>query len=393
MNRTIIIQVVLFIATFITTTLAGTEWVYGKSILVSGYTWDDFLLGLPYSLTLLGILSVHEFGHYFTAKANKINSSLPYYIPLPPLPFLFGTMGAVIRLRSKIYSLKQNFDVGLAGPLAGFILAFILLWYGFATLPPIDYVFQFHPEYEQYGSAFEDHVYQEPKPNVVDVVIGKNLLWMFFETFVADPERAPNPHEIMHYPVLFAGFLSLVFTVLNLMPFGQLDGGHIVYGLFGYRRHRIIASGLFILFMAYSGLGIIAPGMPLEDILLRFIFYGLFLYLAFTGLLLPLKDTIMITLLVIAAQLGFSWTFPGVQGYQGWLLFGFIAGRVIKIPHPKVELEEPLDLKRKALGWLMLIIFVISFSPRPILVTMTPGESTPEPSGNMVMIQPASSIK
>jgi Zn-dependent protease len=156
-TKRIIIQITLFIATFISTTIAGVEWAYNKSIYMmdengigfnSSYSWSDFYDGLQFSVPLLLILTVHEFGHYFTAMYHKVKASLPYYIPIPPIPFLplsIGTMGAVIRLRSKPTSNLQNFDIGLAGPLAGFIVAVMVMIYGFSTLPPAEYVFQFHP--------------------------------------------------------------------------------------------------------------------------------------------------------------------------------------------------------------------------------------------------------
>src|SRR5688572_17568866 len=172
----------LFAVTFVTTTLAGAEWVYGKSILMPGYTMNDFLSGLSYSIPFLLILTVHEFGHYFTAAYNKIKASLPYYIPLPPLPLMLGTLGALIRIRSRIHSTQQNFDIGIAGPLAGFVVALALLYYGFATLPPPEYIYQFHPEYEQYGLDYADHVYTPEvlqQEGVIDIVIGKNLLFLF----------------------------------------------------------------------------------------------------------------------------------------------------------------------------------------------------------------------
>src|SRR5213083_1228022 len=87
----------LFVVTFITTTLAGAEWVYGRSILVPGYSLNDFVSGMAYSVPFLLVLAVHEFGHYFVAVYNKVKTSLPYFIPLPPLPLMFGTLGALIR--------------------------------------------------------------------------------------------------------------------------------------------------------------------------------------------------------------------------------------------------------------------------------------------------------
>ena len=157
-TRRILLQILLFIVTFITTTLAGAEWTHGRSIFMEDFGWNDFVGGMEYSIPFLLILTVHEFGHYFTAIYYNIKSSLPYYIPFPPLPFSIGTMGALIRLRSKVPSKVQNFDIGIAGPLAGFAMAIIILFYGFTHLPSADYIFQIHPEYKSYGANYAEHV-------------------------------------------------------------------------------------------------------------------------------------------------------------------------------------------------------------------------------------------
>lgn len=368
-QKRVLLQLGLFITTFITTTIAGAEWTYGRSIYAPDYTWSDFFSGLEFSVSFLLILTVHEFGHYFVTRYHKIKVTLPYYIPMPPLPYSIGTLGAVIRIREKIFSKKQNFDFGLAGPLAGFVTALIVLFYGFSTLPEPEYIFQIHPEYKQYGLNYADHVYQNQKESIIDVMIGKNLLFLFFENYVADPARVPNPHEIMHYPYLFAGFLSLVFTFLNLLPIGQLDGGHVVYGLFGYKTHRIIASVVFVAFLFYAGIGVVTPRDPVKD-LIYWIPGGIaFLYFALSGLGLPSRDTFMYALLMFAALFVLSWLYPTLQGYSPWLLFAFLIGRFIGIPYPPSEIEEPLDTKRIVLGWLALVIFVICFSPAPLLMT------------------------
>lgn len=363
----IVFQIVLFIATFITTTIAGAEWTYGKSVYIE-FTWADFLSGMHFSVPFLLILTVHEFGHYFTAMYHKVKSSLPYYIPVPPIPFSIGTLGAVIRLRSRVPSTIQNFDIGIAGPLAGFVMALVVLFYGFLTLPPPEWIFEIHPEYAQYGLTYADRVYANQAENILDVTIGKNLLFLLFENFVADPARMPNPHELMHYPYLFAGFLALVFTSLNLLPIGQLDGGHVLYGLVGYKTHRIVASVFFIGFMFYAGLGseYIHASMPIQELQFSIPIYILFLYFCFTGLKLPVRDTIMYTALVFGAQYVLSVLYPTVQGFSGWLLFGFILGRFLGIQHPRTEIEEPLDENRKILGWIALIVFILCFTPNPI---------------------------
>lgn len=374
-QKRILLQILLFVTTFFTTTLAGAEWCYGKLFISifpffynPEFTWADFALGMQFSIPFLLILTVHEFGHYFTALYHKIKSSLPYYIPFPPLFLSLGTMGAVIRLRSKVPSTRKNFDIGIAGPLAGFVMALAILYYGFATLPPAEHIFTIHPEYKQYGLDYAQHVYNPKDTASLNVSLGKNLLFVLLERTVADPARIPNVHEMMHYPFLFAGFLALVFTSLNLLPIGQLDGGHVLYGFVGFKRHRIVASVFFVAFIFYAGLGfdLIRPSNPPQELILYIPLYGLFLYSCFLGLGLPRRDTIMYSVVVFALQYLIMFLFPTVTGYSGWLLFGFLIGRFVGIPHPPTELEQPLDTKRQILGWIALLIFIVSFTPQPI---------------------------
>jgi len=370
--RKILLHSGLFILTFVTTTLAGAEWVYGKSIWIPGFSWVDFRAGMSYSVPFLLILSVHEFGHYFTAVYYRIRTTLPYYLPLPPLPFMIGTLGAVIRLKSPVSSKLQTFDVGIAGPLAGFVATIGVLWYGFATLPPAEHIYLFHPEYETYGLNYAAHVYAEDfmSKGGADVVMGRNLVFLFFEQFVGDPSRIPNIHEIMHYPYLFAGFLALVFTSINLLPIGQLDGGHVIYGLFGFHGHRQIATVIFLVFVFYAGLGSLTYLGPQSDPFWYIPLYLGFLYLTLTGLRMSWQDTLMYAVIIFAGQFLLAWLIPGIKGYSGWMLFVFIIGRFIGVQHPPCLLEEPLDSRRQWLGWLALLVFVISFTPVPIEVTV-----------------------
>ena len=358
----------LFIVTFITTTLAGAEWTHGKSILVAGFTWDDFYSGLPYSICFLSILTAHEFGHYFTALYNRVRTTLPYYIPLPPFPMMFGTLGALIRIKQRISSTQQNFDIGIAGPLAGFVFAVGFLWYGFTHLPPPEYIFEVHPEYEQYGLDYANYVYQTGflKAGTLDVYLGKNLLYWLFETYVGDPTRIPNVHEIIHYPFLFAGFLSLIFTSINLLPIGQLDGGHVLYGLVGYQWHRRIASIIFMAFLFYAGLGFVHPADGFDVLVYKIPLFIGFLFMAMKGLQLNTRDTIMYALALFAVQYGIVSLFPHVRGYSGWLLFAFLIGRFVGIQHPPSDIEEKLSPARVILGWLALLIFVLCFTPNPL---------------------------
>ncbi|RAV98057.1 site-2 protease family protein [Pseudochryseolinea flava] len=380
-TKTILVQIFLFLFTFVSTTLAGAEWAYSKSIysytkeaglgINTNFSWADFCLGMNFSIPFLLILTVHEFGHYFTALAYKVKSSLPYYLPVPPIPGLpsFGTLGAVIRIRERVRTNVQNFDIGLAGPLAGFIVALIVITYGFLTLPPPEYIFQFHPEYKQYGLDYASHVYTpeyiEGK-QIFDIKFGDNLLFYFFKHVVADPARVPNPHELMHYPVLMAGLLSLLFTSINLFPIGQLDGGHITYGLFGEKKHRLIATVTFVSLIFFAGLGSVKPTDSFDELQWSVPLTLLFYYFCFGALKTTTENTVMITLLVFAIQLVIGWLAPQITGYSGGMLFLFLIARVIGLYHPPSEIEQPLNRTRVILGWISLIIFVISFTPYPI---------------------------
>ncbi|HEY3404422.1 MAG TPA: site-2 protease family protein [Ohtaekwangia sp.] len=372
-QRQVLLQTGLFIATFISTTLAGVFWNSGKLALLQGCTWSEFVDGMEYSIPFLLILTVHELGHYFTARHYKIHTSLPYYIPFPPLLLPpIGTLGAVIRIRERVKSTIQQFDIGLAGPLAGFIVALFITAYGFATLPPADYVFRFHPEYEQYGLNYAEHVYSEEymkEHEALDLQIGSNLLFEIFGYFVSDKQRIPNPHEMMHYPVLMAGFFALLFTALNLLPMGQLDGGHITYGLFGSKWHRIIATSFFTLVFFYSGLGMLSPLQDQNTLLTGIPLTIGFYYFCFRALSSDMQNRIMYALVLFAVQFILAWVLPQVKGYPGWFLFGFVVSRFIGIQHPGSEIEVPLDAKRIILGWIALLIFVLCVSPAPFIMS------------------------
>lgn len=367
-TRRIITQITLFVVTFFTTTHAGEEWTHGRSIWMEGYTLSDFLNGLYYSVPFLLILSVHEFGHYLTAVKHKVKTSLPYYIPFPPIPFSIGTMGAIIRIKERVKTTIQHFDIGIAGPLAGFILAIGFIWYGFANLPTKDYIFEIHPEYEQYGLDYEKEVYNQSSDSIVNIRLGQNLTYLFFENYVADPSRVPDHREMIHYPFLFAGFLALFFTALNLLPVGQLDGGHVLYGLFGKKRHGQIARVIFLLFLFYAGLGYLNPYEPAEDLILYAPLYILFLYFTMSRMFPSVQQTLMVAMIIFTAQFITTWMFPKIEGYAGWLLFAFLVGRVIGVYHPGALVEQRLNTTRKILGWIALIIFIISFSPQPLIL-------------------------
>jgi len=363
-------KILLFVITFITTTLAGSEWITSKFIFYSpDYSWSDFVAGMEYSILFLFILTVHEFGHFFTAKYHKVEVTLPNYIPMW-LGFIgsvsFGTFGALIRIIGPIRSRKQFFDIGIAGPIAGFIAALGVLFYGFTNLPEPEYIFEIHPEYEQYGLDYANHVYDDEE--IVSLSLGNNLLFSWFEKYVADPDRLPNHKEIIHYPYLFAGFLALFFTALNLIPIGQLDGGHVIYGLFGAKNHFYIAFGLYMIFTFMAGLGLITAGIPISSMLLYSVFYIGFLFMSFRGLGFDKSTTWMIAVGMFAAQYLTTYLFPSITGFSGYLLFVFLLGRFIGVKHPIASDDRSLSTGRKVLGWLCLIIFIICFSFEPLIL-------------------------
>lgn len=367
-TRTYLIHASLFVATFFTTTWMGGEWTYGRSVFFNDdYTWADFWSGLEFSIPFLLFLTAHEFGHYFTAIYHRVKTSLPYYIPFIPFWPSIGTMGAVIRIKEQVKSKKQHFDIGIAGPIAGFIVALGLLAYGFTHLPPQEYIYEIHPEYA--ASGFDYDQYLMESDSFPKLTIGKNLTFLFFEKYVAsDPSLVPHVNELMHYPYLFSGLLALLFTALNLMPIGQLDGGHVIYGLFGVKKHGMISGVFFVIFITYSGFGLVTPYDSKGQLLYAIPLYVGFLYILLRALKQSSRDTLMIALIVFTFQFLGVMLFPKVQGYSPWLFFIFIISRLVGVQHPPSQVEEELDLKRKILGWIALLIFVLSVSPQPFLL-------------------------
>ena len=171
------------------------------------------LEGIPFSLTLLTILLAHEMGHYFASRFYGIDASLPYFLPAPsPLPI--GTLGAFIRIRSPIYTLRALFDVGIAGPLAGFVMLLPVLIIGVAR------------------SRVVTTQYQEG-----DLIFGAPAILQLLERIFFPGAK---PAEIMLHPVARAAWAGMLATALNLFPIGQLDGGHILYAFAG-RRHKLLS--------------------------------------------------------------------------------------------------------------------------------------------------------
>ncbi|MBN1447357.1 MAG: site-2 protease family protein [Bacteroidetes bacterium] len=289
-------------------------------------------IGIPYAVAALFILGCHEFGHYFAAKHHRVRVTLPYFIPLPPLPqFInFGTLGAVIRTRQQIPNRTALFDIGIAGPLAGFVASIIVLIYGFMTLPGHDFLLAIHPDYD-----FSTGMAASAEPGY-SLTFGRTLLYGFMEQVFSRPGAyVPPMTEMYHYPFLITGWFGLLVTALNLLPAGQLDGGHITYAMFGKTQHLVGRITLVVL-ISLGGIGIFPAIMELAG-------FG-------------------------AAGVAFMEAFGSFEAWfwPGWLFWALLIGVVVKVRHPEVPVNEELTPTRRLLGWLSYVIFVLSLSPAPI---------------------------
>lgn len=371
------LHVLLFVATLASTIWAGGL-MAGRSLLYEQVGYSAYLIdGLRYSLSLLAFLTVHEFGHYFAARRHRIATSLPYYIPFPLN--IIGTLGAVIRIREPIPDRRKLFDVGAAGPLAGFVVALGVLLYALFTLPDPTYLMDL-PGHEvikehiqQYGT-FPDE--RPPAPGEdeggVVIMIGNTLLYWGLQQLFTD---VPPMYEMYHYPALFAGWLGLFFTALNLLPVGQLDGGHILYALVGRRWHSRIARGFVCILLLSGAIGFIEETVPwlysVHEGLGRagwFILAGIlyfFLTRIFEGnhqltavLLLVLLGATALAQLIGPAAMQFGW--------EAWLIWCLLIVYLIKVDHPPVLERAPLTRRRRILGVLAIVIFILCFSFKPI---------------------------
>ena len=360
-----LIHGLLLLLTLLTTTLAGGEWVYAKSVIGDGeslLTWDYFFKSMAFSIPFIGILLIHELGHLLAAIYHRVKCSLPFFLPVW-LGFIgvpsIGTFGAVIRIKGFVNSRKKFFDIGVAGPIAGFVVALVVLVYGFTTLPPAEYIYTVHPEYA-------DPDFKGYGEDVTNFELGDNLLFWGMGELLADADRLPAMSEMIHYPYLFAGYLALFFTAFNLFPIGQLDGGHVVFGLFP-KHHGWISIAAFTLFLAYAGMGVIRPNMPLEELMISIPLYVGFLYLCYSRTDFSVQTKLTLALSLAAGQYLVAFLKPEWEGYQGWLLYAFLLGRFMGLKHPEVSGTKEMDWKRKCIGWLAILIFALCFSPRPFI--------------------------
>ena len=317
----------LFLLTLLTTTIAGMVWQNQTDL-------ANIAAGLPYGLSILFILTCHEFGHYFAARAHRVRTTLPFYIPFPPLPYFlnFGTVGAVIKTRQQIPNRKALFDIGIAGPIAGFIASIFVLAWGFTHLPGREFLLSIHPDYDfALGASANDS-------GQLLVTFGSNLLYDFMAKVFATPGAyVPPMTEMYHYPFLITGWFGLLITALNLLPVGQLDGGHVSYAMFE-RGHRFLARTVFVLLIVFGSLGILPALME---------FGGFVPQVEFLFGVIP----------------GYSSIF-----WPGWLFWAAMIAFVIKVEHPPVPVQDRLDSRRYLLGWTAYIMFILSFTAAPVFI-------------------------
>ena len=395
-----LLHLFLFLLTLLTTTLAGAELVSGKT---DYFSWEGLLqigIGLPYSLSFLTFLTVHEFGHYFTARLNQVRCSLPYFIPLylPFSVFNIGSMGAIIRMRQTPNSTQQYFDIGIAGPLAGFVVALAILIWGFTNIPAVAYLQQIHPDYlTWFGNVMptnEELTSILSQQGAVTIELGHSLIFEIFRWLFAQESTFPPDMELYHYPFLFVGYLTLFFTALNLLPIGQLDGGHVTYGLFGREWAGKISRITVFLLIAYGGIGWVHFS-ELNDIITT----GLYLaFIIFIIKHLLNHPPIYITILSSLSLLSFQYLIQELTGWEAtgiiWLVYSFIAVRLIKLDHPPAYIEQPLNFTRKILGIISLVIFILCFTPDPLKIVVmeppanneTPEENKPKDEGITVQL-------
>jgi len=230
------LNVLLFVVTFVSTFVVGFSWsasylfadrpAADPSFKAGSWIFRDsrvIVLSAVYAVVLMTILLAHEMGHYWTCRRYGLNATLPFFIPAPTL---IGTLGAFIKIRSPISRKKQLFDVGIAGPLAGFVFAVPALAAGLAMSKVVPAL-----------------------PREDAIVFGEPLLLKILGSFVL-PNLGPGYDVILH-PVAFAGWVGVLVTALNLFPLGQLDGGHIAYAVFG-RKTRALSRAVLAIFLVMA---------------------------------------------------------------------------------------------------------------------------------------------
>lgn len=334
-TREIATHVALVLATFTTCLMAGAQW-NGLNPLEIG-NWSA---GLAYAVLTMTFLLSHEYGHYIAAYRHRLPSSLPFVIPVPPAVMPFGTFGAVIRTRTPMMSKNQLFDIGVAGPVAGFIVCIVILLIGFATLPSIEYLYAIHPELRATGLTDKGLTFG-------DTVLFSLLRWIF-----QGGSFVPPMNEIYHYPFLCVGWFGMFVTALNLLPFGQLDGGHVLYALIGRRQHvvgRVLWWTMFVFAILWLA-GLVYSLLTVD-----------FNPAAHSPWVLWLRNFVDPTLGDVISSA--PWLFSLGEVWTFWLI---MVRLFIKIEHPVVDDDTPLSKGRIIIGWCAMFILLLSIAPKAI---------------------------
>jgi membrane-associated protease RseP (regulator of RpoE activity) len=293
------IHIVLFILTVFTTFATGLS--FGGTVLSA----------LAFSGALLFILGSHEMGHYTYGRKYGVDITPPYFIPAPPIISPIGTFGAFIKIKSPISTRKALFDIGIAGPLAGILASVPVLIIGIKLSTIVDVA-------QNTGEQ--------------GLTLGSPLIFTLFTGMFFG--QIPEGKDLFLHPVAFAGWVGLFVTALNLIPSGQLDGGHIVYSLFSKKTHRIVSVAMIALLIIF-GIGTEPlyllsqrlPGIGAGELLSRL---------------------------------------PQFEGWPGWILWAVLLTFMGTKHPPTIHDEGELDTGRKLLGFIALLIFIGCISPVPI---------------------------
>jgi membrane-associated protease RseP (regulator of RpoE activity) len=316
--RRLLLHAGLFLATFLTTTAAGAILQHARAGVEGWNAVFPIADGLSYSLPLLLILVSHELGHFVVARLHGVDASLPYFIPLPPT-FGLGTMGAVIGMRDVTKDRRKLIDIGAAGPLAGLLVAVPVILYGLHHSPV--------------GPLVKD-AEQE----------GNSLLYALLKHTVTGAWLPDGKRDVFLNPTAWAGWVGLLVTMINLIPIGQLDGGHIAvayfgnrYSAFASRLHRLLPIGAAAVFFWVLHAARLEAGDYWDEGKGR-------------------------TIAMVAALPWLIW----------YLMIRILRAASGGVNHPPVE-ETPLPRSRKLLFWVMVLVFAGVFMPIPFRASFAGG--------------------
>jgi Zn-dependent protease len=333
--RTAAVHLGLFAATFVTCTMAGAQWMMQDPSAIEN--WSH---GLTYAFLILAFLAAHEFGHYVAARIHGVDATLPYFIPIPPALMPFGTFGALIRTRTPITSRTVLFDIGVAGPLAGFVVCLVILGIGIVLDPGPSVIMAVHPDRTSMAEN-----------TGLGLTFGDSLLFALLRWSTEGSVFWPPMNEIYHYPFLCVGWFGLFVTALNMLPFGQLDGGHVLHALIGRGQARVARTLWWVMFVFV----ILAMFSWMHDLLSAQDYAEPWIMWLQVHVDPSLRTAIDAAPWLF--QIGSIWAF--------WLI---LVRFVVRIEHPPVSDETPLDPVRRAIGWTSIVILILCFPPQGIFV-------------------------